>query len=232
MDVKAFRKLTYGLYIVTSRSGDRRNGQIANTLFQVTSDPLRIVVSINKENLTHQLIYESGVFAVSVLDVDTPMTLIGTFGFKSGRDIDKFENISLKEGKTGCPVVQDHSLAFLEAKVTDRVDVGTHTLFIAEVVDAEVLREGEPMTYAYYHQVKGGKTPKKAATYLEEEKEKDRGKGGILGDRYECKVCGYVYDPVVGDSDAKVPAGTAFVDLPPDWVCPVCGASKDQFDKI
>lgn len=233
MDVKACRALSYGLYIVTAQSGDRRNGQVANTLFQVTSSPLRIVASINKDNLTHELIAESGAFAVSVLDIDAPMTLIGTFGFKSGRDIDKFAGLSVKTGTTGCPIVLDHALSFLEAKVTDRVDMGTHTLFVAEVVGAEVLKKGEPMTYAYYHEVKGGKTPKNAATFLDEPKDSTGGGSpGKSGERYACTLCGYEYDPAKGDPEADIPAGTAFEDLPDDWVCPVCGAAKDQFDKV
>lgn len=234
MNTSALRTLSYGLYIVSSRSGEKFNGQIANTIFQATSDPLRIVASINKENLTHAYIEESGVFTVSVLAADAPMTLIGTFGFKSGRDIDKFSSVSYRTEGTGCPVILEHTLAFLDVTVIDTVDVGTHTLFVGEVTDADVLAEGDPMTYAYYHQVKGGKTPAKAATFLQEDagrterKEKDT----AAQQRYACNVCGYIYDPATGDPDEGVPAGTPFEELPETWVCPVCGASKEEFDKV
>jgi flavin reductase (DIM6/NTAB) family NADH-FMN oxidoreductase RutF len=168
VNVKALYKLGYGLYIVSSRKGDRLNGQIANTVFQITSEPPTIAVSINKNNLTHEFITESKVLAVSVLSQDTPLTLIGHFGFKSGRDIDKLDGINYKIGESQAPVVTEHTLAYLEVRVNKEVDVGTHTIFIGELVGAEVIKEGEPMTYAYYHQVKRGTTPKTAPSYIEE----------------------------------------------------------------
>jgi len=167
MDHRALHKIGYGLYVICSRKGDRLNGQIANTVFQVTSEPPTISVSINKNNLTHEFIRESKVFTVSALSQDAPLSFIGHFGFKSGRDIDKLEGINYKIGETRAPVVTDNTLAYLEAKVIQEVDVGTHTLFIGELVAAEVLKEGEPMTYAYYHQVKRGTTPKTAPSYIE-----------------------------------------------------------------
>jgi flavin reductase (DIM6/NTAB) family NADH-FMN oxidoreductase RutF len=170
MNLKALHKLGYGLYVVSSRKGDRLNGQIANTVFQITSEPPTIAVSINKNNLTHEFIKESKVLAVSVLSQDTPLSFIGHFGFKSGRDIDKLEGINYKIGETQAPVITDNALAYLEARVTQEVDVGTHTIFIGELVGADVLKEGEPMTYAYYHQVKRGTTPKAAPSYVEEKK--------------------------------------------------------------
>jgi ferric-chelate reductase [NAD(P)H] len=128
-----------------------------------------VAVAINKENLTCEYIRKSQVFAASVLGTDAPMEVIGRFGFRSGRDIDKFESIRYRTGTTGAPVVLDHAIAYIEVAVTQEVDVGTHVLFIGEVVDANILREGEPMTYAYYHQVKGGKTPDKATVYIGDE---------------------------------------------------------------
>ncbi len=170
MNLKALHKLSYGLYIICSRKGDRLNGQISNTVFQVTSEPPIIAVAINKNNLTHQFITQSKVFTVSILSQDTPLSFIGRFGFKSGRDIDKLEGINYKIGETQAPVVTDHTLAYLEAKVLQRVDVKTHTIFIGELVGAEILKEGESMTYAYYHQVKRGTTPKTAPVYIEEKR--------------------------------------------------------------
>ncbi len=103
MNQKTFYKISYGLYVVSSRRGDKLNGQIANTVFQVTSEPPTIAVSINKQNLTHKFIEESKVFAVSILSKEAPMQFIGHFGFKSGRDIDKFKNIDYKVGVSGAP---------------------------------------------------------------------------------------------------------------------------------
>jgi ferric-chelate reductase [NAD(P)H] len=170
MNVKALHKIGYGLYIVTSRKSDRFNGQIANTLFQVTSEPPTVAVSINKKNLTWEFIKESKVFVASVLCQDTPLTFIGRFGFKSGRDIDKLDGVNYKTGETGAPIVLDNAVAYLEARVNQEIDVGTHTIFIGEVVNGEVISDKACMTYDYYHQIKGGKTPKTAATYIEEKK--------------------------------------------------------------
>jgi flavin reductase (DIM6/NTAB) family NADH-FMN oxidoreductase RutF len=165
LDRKAFRDLSYGLYIVTSHDGDRLNGQIANTAIQVTSDPARVAVIINKQNLTHEFISKSRVFAVSVLAESATMTFLGPFGFRSGREIDKLSKVQYKQGTTGSPLVTQHSLSVLEAKVIDVVDLGTHTVFIGDVVNAEVLREGRPLTYHYYHEHLKGKTSKHAPTY-------------------------------------------------------------------
>ncbi len=164
-------KITYGMYVVSSMSNGRLNGQIANTVFQLTPDPIKIATSINKENLTHEFIERSGVFTVSVLSTEAPFKFIGLFGFRSGRDVDKFSQVNYKIGKTGAPIVMDYSLAYLEARVVDKLDVGSHTIFVGEVVDGDRISDGEPMTYDYYHRVIKGKTPKKAATYMKEEKE-------------------------------------------------------------
>ena len=171
MNLKALYNLGYGLYVVCSRKGDKFNGQIANTVIQVTSEPPAVAVCINKTNLTHEFIEESRVFTASVLSQDTPLSFIGNFGFKSGRDTDKLEGINYITGETQAPIVTDNSLAYLEVRVTQEVDVGTHTIFIGELVGADILKEGEPMTYAYYHQVKRGTTPRTAPSYIEEKKE-------------------------------------------------------------
>ena len=227
MNLKALYKLGYGLYVVSSRKGDRLNGQIANTVFQITSEPPTIAVSINKNNLTHEFIKESKVLAASVLSQDAPLSFIGHFGFKSGRDMDKLEGINYKTGETQAPVVTENALAYLEAKVIQEVDVGTHTIFVAELVGADVLKEGEPMTYAYYHQVKRGTTPKTAPSYIAEEKE-----AVPRVAKYRCKVCGYIYDPALGDPDGGIKPGTPFEEIPNDWVCPVCGAAKGEFERV
>jgi flavin reductase (DIM6/NTAB) family NADH-FMN oxidoreductase RutF len=170
MDLTALHKLGYGMYIVGSRKGERLNAQVANTVFQITSEPPTVAVSINKQNLTWELIRDSRVFSASVLCTATPLSFIGGFGFKSGRDVDKLKGINYKIGQTKAPVILDHATAYLEAEVVNEVDVGTHTIFIGRIVNAEVLTEEECLTYAHYHQVKRGTTPKTAPSYIAEKK--------------------------------------------------------------
>jgi flavin reductase (DIM6/NTAB) family NADH-FMN oxidoreductase RutF len=166
MNKSAFYKLSYGLYVVTSGKEGKMNGQIANTVFQVTSEPPTVAVSINKQNFTHEVIQSSRLFAVSILDEATPMTMIGLFGFKCGREIDKFKEIKFRTGKSGVPIVTDHAVAFIEAEVTGEMDCGTHTIFLGTVVECDIMdATAEPMTYDYYHKIKGGKAPKTAPTY-------------------------------------------------------------------
>ena len=224
--MKSLHKLSYGLYVVTSKKGDKLNGQIANTVFQVTSEPPTIAVSINKNNLTWEYIKDSGAFAVSVLCMDTPLSFIGRFGFKSGRDTNKFEGINYKFGETGAPIVTDNAVSYLEARVTKEMDVGTHTIFIGEVVAGEVLSELKCMTYEYYHEVKRGTTPKTAPSYVAERKEEKPKMA-----KYRCTICGWIYDPEVGDPDGNIAPGIPFEKLPDTWVCPVCGADKTAFEK-
>jgi len=230
MNPKALHNISYGLYIICSKNGEKINGQIANALIQVTSEPPIIAVSINKKNLTHEFIEKSKVFTVSVLSEETPMKLIGTFGFKSGKDIEKFQDIKYKLGKDKVPIVLDNTLACIEAKMINKIDVGTHTIFIGRVEDAEILTEDKPMTYEYYHKVKGGFSPKTAPTYSSAV-DKERKKEVEKMDKYVCKICGYVYDPKKGDPDNEISPGTKFEDIPDDWVCPICGASKVDFEK-
>jgi rubredoxin/flavin reductase (DIM6/NTAB) family NADH-FMN oxidoreductase RutF len=227
MDTSALHTIGYGMYIVCSKEGKKFNGQVANTLFQVTAEPPAIAVAINKSNLTHQFIKESRVFTASVLSKDTPLAFIGHFGFKSGRDTDKLKGFNYILGETGAPIVTDHALAFMEAKVNKELDVGTHTIFVGELVGTETLAEGEPMTYAYYHLVKRGTTPRTAPTYHQEKKEVTTKMA-----KYQCTVCGYIYDPEQGDPDGGIAPGTPFEKIPDDWVCPVCGAEKSQFEKL
>ncbi len=226
MNPKALYKLGYGLYIVTSKKGEKLNGQIANTVFQITSEPPTVAVSINKKNLTWEYIKDSGVFAVSVICQDAPLSFIGQFGFKSGRDVDKLSGINHKVGQTGAPIILDNTTSYLEAKVSNEMDIGTHTIFIGEVIDGDVLNEKPCMTYEYYHQVKRGTTPKTAPSYVEEKKEEAPKMA-----KYKCTVCGWIYDPEIGDPDSGIAPGTPFEKIPDDWQCPMCGASKSEFEK-
>jgi flavin reductase (DIM6/NTAB) family NADH-FMN oxidoreductase RutF/rubredoxin len=227
MNPKAIQKLGYGLYIVCSKNEDKFNGQIANTIFQVCSEPPVIAVAINRQNLTHEFIAQSKVFTGSILSQEAPLSFIGNFGFKSGRQVDKFANVHYKLGETLVPIVLDHTLAYLEAKVFNQLEVGTHTIFLGEIVEGEVVKEGDPMTYAYYHQVKRGTTPKSAPSYVEETKK-------VVSStiKYKCNVCGYIYDPEKGDPDGGIIPGTPFDKIPDSWACPVCGATKDMFAKM
>jgi flavin reductase (DIM6/NTAB) family NADH-FMN oxidoreductase RutF/rubredoxin len=229
MNRAALHKLSYGLYIITSGQDGRFNGQIANSLFQVTSKPATIAISINKENYTHDLIKLSRKFAISILSEAAPMTFIGLFGFKTGRTVDKLQNIKTRTAVTKVPIVLDYSIGYLEAELVAEMDCGTHTIFTGAIVDADLISDEEPLTYAYYMKVKGGKSPKSAPTYVQEENAAKP--TATTAARYVCSVCGYVYDPAKGDPDNSIAPGTRFEDLPDDWTCPVCGAAKSQFEK-
>jgi len=170
MDLNALHKLGYGMYIIGAYKGDRRNGQVANTVFQISSEPPTVAVSINKSNLTHEFIKDTKVFSASILCQAATLPYIGGFGFKSGRDVDKTKDVNYKTGVTKAPIFLDHATAYLEAEVIQDVDAGTHTIFIGRIVAAEILTEDACMTYEYYHQVKRGTTPKTAPSYI--------GKGG------------------------------------------------------
>jgi len=232
MDEKALFDVTYGLYVVTAKSGEKMNGLIANTVFQVTAEPINVTVCVNKQSYTHEIIRESGKFCVSILTEDTPMELIGLFGFRSGREINKFEGIKTINASGGSPVLAEHCIGYLECNLRREVDLGTHTLFVGELSDARVLKEDKPLTYAYYRQVKKGTTPKNAPTYRGSKEEAVSKTGSQeTSQKYRCQVCGYVYDPAKGDIQNNIKPGTAFEDLPSDWRCPVCGVTKDNFTK-
>jgi len=234
----ALRKITYGLYVVTSKMDGKFNGLIINTLFQVTSEPPCVSICINRENYTHGFIKESGVFVASVLEEAVPLEFIGIFGFKSGRDTDKLAQVGYELGELGVPIVTDYAVAAIEARVRHAVDVGRHTVFIADVVGARFFKDAEPLTYADYHAIKGGKTPKRAVTYMgERDKEREavepgKTEGSREMKKYQCNICGYIYEPEKGDPDGGVAAGTPFEELSDDWVCPVCGADKSEFSPV
>lgn len=225
---KALWDISYGLYIVTSISDGRLNGQIVNTVFQVSADPPRVAVSLNKLNLTHAFVQESGVLAISILEEGASMNLIGLFGFKSGRDVDKLAQTPHILGSNGCPLVTEGTLSTLEGRVIGSADGGTHTVFIVEITRAEVLRQGTPLTYANYQIVKKGHSPRNAPTYRGEAAPPQEAAPG----RFKCSVCGYLYDPGAGDPDGHILPGTAFEDLPEDWTCPLCGATKEDFAPV
>ncbi|RLF59913.1 MAG: High molecular weight rubredoxin [Thermoplasmata archaeon] len=230
MDEKTLHKISYGLYIISSKDKEKINGQIANVLFQITSVPPQIAISINKENLTYNYIKNSKVFVASILSEETPMNFIGTFGFKSGRDINKFEDIRYRTGITSAPIILDYTVGYIEAEVIKEIDSGTHSIFLALVKDTKILSDEKPITYEYYHECKGGVSPKTAPTYsskIDKINEKEEEKM----DKYVCDICGYVYDPEKGDPDNGIKPGTTFENISDEWVCPLCGASKVDFSK-
>lgn len=183
MDNSALFKLSYGLFVLTARQDGKDNGCIINTVMQVTSDPAKIQIAVNKQNLTHDMILATGEFNVSVLSREAVFWVFQHYGFQSGRDVDKFANIPEARTANGLRYVEGSTNAVISGKVVTTVDCGTHTLFIAEVVDAKVLSQEPSMTYQdYFDHVKPKPQPAKKATWV-------------------CKVCGYVYegDPLPAD---------------------------------
>ena len=166
IDPNVIREMSYGLYVLTSQDKDFLNGQIINSVKQVTYDPVRLAVTVSKKNLTHELILKSKVFAVSVLDNSTPTSFFQLFGFMSGRDVDKLARVEYKEGVTGCPVMVENALSVVEAVVFKEVDLGSHTIFIGNAMASEVLREGHSLTYRYYQEELNGRISKNAPTYI------------------------------------------------------------------
>jgi len=232
MNHEAFHKLSYGLYVVSSTHGAQSNGYVGNTVFQVTAKPARFAIACNKDNFTCGLISQSQVFSVSILGQDAKAELIGLFGYQSGRAINKYASVRHRIGQTGAPILLEDTLAWFECKVLRTVDVGTHLLFVGEVVDGEVIDSSQPvLTYAYYREVKKGKAPKNAPTYLDSAPAAAAGNAPSSSGKYVCAVCNHVYDPAVGAPETGIPAGTRFEDLPETWVCPVCGAAKSAFVK-
>ena len=228
IDKSAFRNVSYGLYIVTSMKDGKPVGCVVNTFAQVTSNPPQVSIAINKDNYTTQGILETNKFEVSVLHEDASMDLIGKFGFHSSETTDKFEGFATEVSTQEIPYIREQICAHFSVAVTQSLELGTHIYFVGDVVEAEVVEETNPMTYTYYHEVKGGRTPKNASSFstqeLEaeantpaEEKPADAGEGKTTRIGWRCKLCGYV----------------EYVDeLPDDYVCPICGAPKAMFERI
>lgn len=212
MNTNVFRNLSYGVYVISSLDGDRNTGCVANSIMQITSAPATIALSMNHDNFTNSCIEKTGKFAISILSEASEAALIGQFGFQSGKDVNKFDNVDF-EVKEGLPVLKD-SCGYIVCKVIDKMETATHTVFLGEVIDGDTIGNTPAMTYAYYHKVVKGKSPKNAPTYLPEEAEsKDDGK-------WVCSVCGYIYD-----------GETPFESLPATYACPICKQGKDKFKK-
>jgi len=221
---EALFKISYGLYIVSSGNKHSGNGFISNTFFQVTAEPPRFASCCNKDNYTASLIQQTGAFSVSVIHTATDPDIISRFGYKSGKDVDKLEGMHVKYGETGVPIVMNDCIAFMECKVIQTIDVGTHYMFIGELVQAQILDDTkDPLTYSYYRQVRKGFAPKNAPTYIDKSKLEAKSPETDFK-KFECTACGYIYDEAEED--------VRFADLPEDWVCPVCGSEKSDFIEI
>lgn len=171
MNIESFNKISYGLYIVCSGTGEKTSGYVSNTVFQVSSKPPQFAIACSKNNLTAELIADSKAFSISVLEKDTKPQLIGLFGFKSGHNTDKFSAVNYFTGETGVPIVTDNTIAWFECKLIQSVDVGTHILFVGQVINSELLdAEKEALSYSYYKKVKRGIAPPNAPTYIDKGK--------------------------------------------------------------
>ena len=217
MNKNVFRNLSYGVYVVSTLDGSRNTGCTANSIMQITSSPATIAVSMNHDNYTNSCIQASGRFAVSILSELSAPSLIGQFGFQSGKDTDKFEGIDFTM-KEGLPILND-CCGYIICKVIDKMETSTHTVFLGEVTDGDTIGSAPAMTYAYYHNVVKGKSPKNAPTYIAEEdiSAKDPTKN-VTAPKWVCGVCGYVYE-----------GETPFEQLPDTYTCPVCRQSKTKF---
>ena len=177
MDKKAMYNLTYGLFILTAKEGEKDNGCIVNTVSQVTTEPNRIIVAVNKNNYTHDMIQRTGAFNVSILTENSKFDTYKHWGFQSGAEVDKMEAVTFSRAENGIVYIAEECNAYICAKVVSATDLGTHTLFLADVTDAGVLSDEESVTYAYYQ--KNIKTSPKV----------DEKKKGFV-----CTVCGYIYE--------------------------------------
>ncbi len=198
----AMYKLTYGLFVLTVKDGEKHNGCIVNTVSMLTDNPKRITVFVNKANYTEELIRKTGVFNATVLTESAPFSLFQHFGFQSGRDVDKFEGKAYPTTENGLYYIPENANAVISARVIDAHDYGTHTLFVAEVTEAKTLSEEKSVTYEYYqNNIKA----RPAAAPTEEGKEK-----------WVCKVCGYTHEG----------------ELPADFICPWCKHPAEDFEKV
>mgnify|MGYP004500975341 FL=1 len=222
IDKQAFHSLSYGMYVIGTRFDGKDSGCVANTFAQVTSSPLQVSVALNKENATTAAVRQAGRFTASCLSEQADMQLIGMFGFHTSTELDKFAQHASARDEAGMPYVAEQCCAWFSAKVVSELDLGTHVLFVGEVQEcAKIADAGSPMTYAFYHQVKGGKTPPKASSYLGDEQpaaapaESNGTEQPKIA--WRCTICGHM----------------EYVDeLPDDFVCPVCGVGKEFFERV
>lgn len=210
MNENAVFKLSYGVFFLGTESNQIKNVCVVNTVAQVTQEPLKVCVTVLKQNYTCELISDSKKFSVGIMGVNTPLDTITHYGSVSGRDTDKLAGMPYSTDKLGNPLVSDGCNATLCCRVCQMIDLDTHMMFIADIVDAEILSEDKPMTYADYRDYRAGIKKQGDAAPPEQGKEV-----------YQCSICHYVYD---GD----VP----FDELPEDYICPICKQGKSAFKKV
>lgn len=217
IDKKLFYDMTYGLFILGCQTPDGKStGCTVNTVFQLTSDPPVLAVSVNHKNYTNEIMKKTGRVAISVLNQDADIAVIGGMGFRSGRDTDKFAEVPHIVRPDGLPILVEGCCGIFICKVTGSMELSTHTLFLCEVQEGYRTGMGQvpPMTYAYYHTVKKGTEPPTAPTYIAPDPTEKK------ADKWICSICKYEYK---GD----IP----FEELPDDWVCPICKQPKSVFKK-
>lgn len=211
MDEAAVFSITYGLFILASEWDGRRNACVINTLAQVTQEPIRMSITVQKTSFTHDFVLGSGKFSISVLAQNADLGIVGHFGCQSGRTVDKFADFACETFASGNPKITKGCIAVMDCTVVQVVDLGTHTLFIADLADAVLLSGGKPLSYGLYRDIRMGKVVQPT----------DDGSAAptkVSGDVWQCPVCHYVYD-----------GGGKFEDLPADYVCPLCNVKKEVF---
>ena len=233
INYESFFKISYGLYLVSAKYQNIKAGYVANTVFQVTAQPPKFGISCNKDNFTAEILKQSGAFAFSVLGEKASTGLIGEFGYRSSREVDKFKGVNYFIGETGSPIITDSCVAWFDCKITDRIDVGSHLLFIGEVIASDLIDiNAKSLTYNYYREVLKGYSPKNAPTYLDKTKIKEEVQNkGTINELWQCQLCHYTYESEKGDPISGIEPGTKFEDLPDDWCCPICGADKSMFER-
>lgn len=205
MDNKALFKLSYGLFVLTAKEGDFDNGCITNTAIQISSGPEKIAFAVNKGNKTHDMIKATGIANVSVLSEKAPFEIYKIFGFQSGRDVDKFSDFDkMERSNNGLYYIKEYANSYFSLKITEEIDAGSHTLFIADITDMVVLNDEKSVTYEYYH---ANVKPKRKVENKDEKKTV----------KWVCNVCGYVYE---GE------------ELPADFICPWCKHGVEAFEKV
>ena len=216
IDKNVFKKLSYGLYIITSSNEKEKAGCVVNTVTQITSNNPILAISINKDNYTNKIIKESKKLIINILSEKVKKDVITTFGFYSSKDIDKFANVDY-ELFEGIPALNEGINGYIVGEVISITSVFTHDIFLVKVISTKVINNDDSLTYKYYQENMKGTSPKKAPTFIEEEIKSAK-------PIYRCTICGHIYD----DSKESIP----FASLPDDWKCPVCGVGKDNFERI
>jgi flavin reductase (DIM6/NTAB) family NADH-FMN oxidoreductase RutF/rubredoxin len=231
INIESFFKVSYGLFLVSAKHLDTKSGYVANTVFQVTAQPPKFGISCNKDNYTSEIIKKSGAFAFSVLSEKASTGLIGNFGYRSTKEIDKFKGVNYFIGETGSPIITDSCVAWFDCKITDTFDVGSHLLFIGEVIASDLIdADTKSLTYTYYREVMKGYSPKNAPTYVDKTLLNEEAVSTKqTNELWQCQLCHYVYESEKGDPISGIEPGTKFEDLPDDWTCPICGAEKSMF---